>query len=99
LYARRGVAVHLVCATRGEVGEVDPQHMNGYRSIGDLREDELRCAAGKLGLSGVHFLGYRDSGMTGSPENQHPRALAAAPGRVAARVHSASSATCVRRWW
>ena len=87
LYARRGVAVHLVCATRGEVGEVEPQHMNGYRSIGDLRVDELRCAAGKLGLSGVHFLDYRDSGMAGSPENQHPQALAAAPlDEVAARV-------------
>src|SRR3990170_63676 len=87
LYARRGVAVHLVCATRGEVGEVEPQHMNGYRSIGDLRVDELRCAAGKLGLSCVHFLDYRDSGMAGSPENQHPRALVAAPlDEVAARV-------------
>src|SRR3990170_4420590 len=87
LYARRGVAVHLVCATRGEVGEVEPQLMNGYRSIGDLRVDELRCAAGKLGLSGVHFLDYRDSGMAGSPENQHPQALVAAPlDEVAARV-------------
>ncbi len=79
LYAQRGVAVHLVCATRGEVGEVNSQRMNGYQSVGDLREAELRCAAGKLGLSGVHFLGYRDSGMTGSPDNYHPLALAAAP--------------------
>lgn len=87
MYARRGVAVHLVCATRGEVGEVHPQHMSGYQSVGDLREAELRCAAGKLGLSGVHFLGYRDSGMTGSPENYHPLALAAAPlDEVAAKV-------------
>jgi LmbE family N-acetylglucosaminyl deacetylase len=79
LYAHRGVAVHLVCATRGEVGEVEPERLEGYGSIAELRESELRCAASKLGLAGVHFLGYRDSGMTGSVENQHPQALANAP--------------------
>jgi LmbE family N-acetylglucosaminyl deacetylase len=30
-----------------------------------------------LGLSGVYFLGYRDSGMPGTLDNQHPNALAA----------------------
>jgi LmbE family N-acetylglucosaminyl deacetylase len=93
LYARRGVAVHLACATRGEVGEVESHHMQGYTSIGELREDELRCAARNLGLAGVHFLGYRDSGMPGSAENRHPDALAAAPlDEVAARVTA-----CIRR--
>lgn len=87
LYARHGVGVHLVCATRGEVGEVAPHFLEGFTSIGELREHELRCAAGKLGLSSVDFLGYRDSGMPGSPNNTHPRALAAAPvDEVAARV-------------
>ncbi len=77
-YARIGVEVHLVCATRGEVGEVDPALLGDFNSIGELREHELRCAAGYLGLAGVHFLDYRDSGMAGSPENHHPQALAAA---------------------
>jgi LmbE family N-acetylglucosaminyl deacetylase len=87
LYARRGVSVHLVCATRGEVGDVEPHHLLGYASIGDLREDELRCAARHLGLTGVHFLGYRDSGMPGSQDNQHPLACAAAPvDEVSARI-------------
>jgi LmbE family N-acetylglucosaminyl deacetylase len=79
LYARRGVSVHLICATRGEVGEVEPHFLENYQSIGDLREDELRCAAEKLGLDSVHFLDYRDSGMKGSPDNEHPQSLAAAP--------------------
>jgi LmbE family N-acetylglucosaminyl deacetylase len=79
LYAGRGVQVHLICATRGEVGEVSPELLQGYASIADLREAELRCAAGILGLAGVHFLGYRDSGMPGSPDNRHPNALYAAP--------------------
>ena len=79
LYASRGVDVHLVCATRGEVGEVAPELLHGFNSIAELRESELRCAAGILGLKGVHFLDYRDSGMPGSPDNTHPQALAAQP--------------------
>jgi len=87
LYASRGVDVHLVCATRGEVGEVPPELLKGFESIAKLRESELRCAAGILGLADVHFLGFRDSGMPGSPDNIHPQALAAQPlDEVAAKV-------------
>lgn len=78
LYARRGASVHLLCATRGEVGTVDPAHLRGFSSIADRREAELRCAAEKLELDGVYFLGYRDSGMPGSADNTHLEALAAA---------------------
>jgi len=79
LYAERGVDVHLVCATRGEVGEMDEKYMQGFHSIAERRESELRCAAGILGLEGVYFLDYRDSGMPGSPDNEHPNALFAQP--------------------
>lgn len=79
LYAQKGVEVHLICATRGEAGEVGPEYLRNYESIGALREAELRCAAGHLGLSGVYFLDYRDSGMDGTPENKHPEALVQAP--------------------
>jgi LmbE family N-acetylglucosaminyl deacetylase len=86
-YAKQGVKVYLICATRGEVGEMPPEHMQGYKTIAEVREAELRCAAQKLGLKGVYFLGYRDSGMPGSPDNRHPQALAAAPlEEVAARI-------------
>jgi len=86
-YAHRGVSVHLICATRGEVGDVDPQYLRGFNSIAERREHELRCAAEKLGLASVHFLDYRDSGMPGSADNHHPRALAAAPiEQVAQRI-------------
>lgn len=87
LYARKGVAIYLVCATRGEVGEVEPQFMEGFQSVADRRETELRCAAGILGLRGVRFLNYRDSGMAGSEDNQHPLALVNQPiNAVAAEV-------------
>jgi len=87
LYARQGVKVYLVCATRGEAGMVTAEQLTGFDSIAEKRESELRCAAAELGLSEVFFLEYRDSGMPGSPDNQHPRALAAQPlAEVAAKV-------------
>ena len=79
LYARRGADVYLACATRGEVGTVDPEHMKGFATTAEMRESELRCAADQLGLRDVFFLGYRDSGMPGSPDNQHPDAQVAHP--------------------
>jgi LmbE family N-acetylglucosaminyl deacetylase len=79
LYAQKGFDVYLVCATRGEAGTVDPEHLAGFNSIAELRESELRCAAGHLGLKSVFFLDYRDSGMPGSPDNRHPDAQVAHP--------------------
>lgn len=79
LYAQRGVEVHLICATRGEAGDVEPDYLEGYSSIAERRMAELHCAAANLGLAGVYYLDYRDSGMSGSPDNHHPKALTAAP--------------------
>jgi N-acetyl-1-D-myo-inositol-2-amino-2-deoxy-alpha-D-glucopyranoside deacetylase len=86
LYARRGVKVILICATRGEVGEVDEEYMQGFNTVAERRVDELRCASGLLGLSQVIFLDFRDSGMEGSPENKHPQALAAQQVEDVARI-------------
>jgi N-acetyl-1-D-myo-inositol-2-amino-2-deoxy-alpha-D-glucopyranoside deacetylase len=87
LYARHGVDVHLICATRGEVGEMEARFMRGFNSVAERRESELRCAAEYLGLKGVHFLNYRDSGMPGAADNNHPQALVAQPtDQVAADV-------------
>lgn len=86
-YAAGGVKTYYACATRGEVGTIAPQFMEGYSNPGDRRWAELTCAARELGLTGVIHLGYRDSGMPGSADNQHPGALAAAPlDEVAGRV-------------
>lgn len=78
-YARQGVEIHLICATRGEAGMVDPQYLENYESVAERRESELRCAAEQLGLKAVHFLNYRDSGMEGSEDNRHPNAFVNAP--------------------
>ncbi|MCF6277785.1 MAG: PIG-L family deacetylase [Anaerolineales bacterium] len=87
LYAQQGHDVYLVCATRGEAGMMDAEYMQGYASIAEKREAELRCAAEKLGLKDVFFLDYRDSGMPGSQDNLHPDAQINAPVvEVAAKV-------------
>ena len=86
-YTMAGVRVYYACATRGEAGSTDPEMLKGFASMGDLRWHELECAARELGLAGVIHLGYRDSGMAGTPDNTHPLALAAAPlDQVVARM-------------
>jgi LmbE family N-acetylglucosaminyl deacetylase len=74
LYASKGYDTYLICATRGEVGTVDEEHLNGFKDIAELRTDELMRAAKYLGLKDVFFLGYRDSGMPGTEDNKHPNA-------------------------
>ncbi len=84
LYAQRGVEVNLICATRGEAGDISDEYLRGFESAADRRTSELRCAAGILGLTGVYFLDYRDSGMPGTEDNQHPNAFINAPLEVVA---------------
>lgn len=73
-YASKGHPVYLICATRGEAGMMDPEHLGNFKTVSEKREAELRCAAQTLGLKEVFFLDYRDSGMPGSEDNQHPNA-------------------------
>lgn len=67
--------VDLVCATRGEVGEISDPALATPETLPQVREEELRCASRTLGVRELHLLGYRDSGMAGTPDNDHPRAL------------------------
>lgn len=78
-YAREGKKVYLVCATRGEAGEISDPSYATPETLGMVREGELRCAAETMGISELIFLNYRDSGMEGTPENQDPRAFINAP--------------------
>ena len=79
LYSSLGAQVYLICATLGEVGEVPAEFQQAGQTTAQLREAELRCSADALGMQNVFLLGYRESGMAGSPENHHPQALAAQP--------------------
>ncbi|HEY8744576.1 MAG TPA: PIG-L family deacetylase [Chloroflexota bacterium] len=88
--AAAGIHTVLVCATRGEAGEIhapdlDPQEAQGR--LASIREDELRKACAILGIAELHFLNYRDSGMVGTPENADPRNFHnAAPEEATERV-------------
>jgi mycothiol conjugate amidase Mca len=73
--AAEGIHTVLVTATRGEEGEIhdpdlDPEEAR--HRLGAIREAELRRAVSILGVDELHFLGYRDSGMAGTPENENP---------------------------
>lgn len=74
LYVRKGYDVYYVCATRGEAGSADEEHLKGYKDTAEMRTAELMRAAKILGLKDVFFLGYRDSGMPGMEANGHPDA-------------------------
>jgi len=86
-----GVRVVLVCATRGEAGEISKPELASSERLGDVREQELRCACRTLGVDALYFLDYRDSGMAGTADNEDPRALAQADfdeavGKVVAHI-------------
>jgi LmbE family N-acetylglucosaminyl deacetylase len=67
--AAEGHRVVLVCATRGELGEVPDGFLAEGETLTERREAELHAAAEILGCARVAFLGYRDSGMEGETTN------------------------------
>lgn len=74
-YGQANVETGLICLTRGEVGEISDPALATPETLGVVREGEMRAAAKVLGVNNLWFLGYRDSGMIGTPENQDPRSL------------------------
>src|SRR5579859_473156 len=75
MYLEQGVRTGLLCATRGEVGEIADPSLATPETLGAVREQELRTAVNILGLHNLYFLDYRDSGMAGTTENKDPRAF------------------------
>lgn len=67
--AAEGLRVVTVFATRGEHGEVGDGVLGPGESLTDRRTAETKAAAEILGTDRVEFLGYLDSGMEGTPEN------------------------------
>jgi len=71
-----GHRVVLVTATRGEVGEIYNMDEKATRPhLGEVRTRELEKAAGILGVNRSVFLGYRDSGMVGTADNENPKSF------------------------
>jgi N-acetyl-1-D-myo-inositol-2-amino-2-deoxy-alpha-D-glucopyranoside deacetylase len=76
--AADGHHVVLVTCTRGELGEiVDPalDTPANRRRLAHIRASELEAALAALGVETWENLGYRDSGMMGTPGNLDPRSF------------------------
>jgi len=93
-YHAQGVRTVLVTCTGGEEGDI----LNPALDLPEIRANlaarrraELDEAARVIGYDEVVMLGYRDSGMPGSPANADPRSFASADlseavGRLVAQV-------------
>ncbi len=77
-YSRAGVRVVCVTCTGGEHGEIVVPELDtpeNHARLGELRREELRRALEQLGPIEHHLLGYVDSGMMGTPENEAPESF------------------------
>jgi LmbE family N-acetylglucosaminyl deacetylase len=70
--AAAGHRVVLVTATAGECGEVAEGFLAQGETLAERRRAELEAAAEILGVARTEVLGYRDSGMAGTPANEDP---------------------------
>lgn len=84
-YFREGVRTVLVCCTGGEEGDLqnpalreEGQPFHGLTpeeekaKLAEVRPFELEKSVGIIGFTSLHMLGYRDSGMAGTPPNEDP---------------------------
>jgi len=60
---------------RGEHGEVEAGFLDEDEPLWRRREQEVAASAKVLGVQRVEFLGYVDSGMIGTPENEAPESF------------------------
>jgi LmbE family N-acetylglucosaminyl deacetylase len=77
-WATEGAAVAVVCATRGEAGQIRDSTTAVRCTLGQVREAELRQACAGLGVEQVFVLDYHD----GTLQNVDLQELAAAIERV-----------------
>lgn len=74
-YSRAGDRVVCVTCTGGEEGEIVVPGMDtpeNHARLADIRAAELGRALASLGPIESRMLGYRDSGMSGTPPNETP---------------------------
>jgi N-acetyl-1-D-myo-inositol-2-amino-2-deoxy-alpha-D-glucopyranoside deacetylase len=78
-YADEGLRTVLVTCTGGEVGEIGDSVLATPETLAEVRRRELERACEILRVGRLHVLGYRDSGMMGTPDNEHPSSFYQAP--------------------
>jgi mycothiol S-conjugate amidase len=81
-YHAEGVRTVLVCCTGGEEGDILNPAMDSPEvraNLPEVRRAELERSTQVIGYDRTVMLGYRDSGMAGTPPNDDPRSFAQAP--------------------
>lgn len=81
-YAARGVSSVLLTATRGERGKTGEPPLCMPDELGEVRERELREAAGIIGFREIHLLDYRDRELADAKPDEIRRALVVLMRRV-----------------
>ena len=66
----RGIRVDLLCATRGEGGEISDPALATPATLATVREGELRTACDMLGIQPPRLLGYPDGGLARVDRNE-----------------------------
>lgn len=67
---KNGVIVKLICATRGEAGSTGDPSLCKHEDLPKVREEELKKAAGILGISEIIFLGLVDGTLHKIPQSK-----------------------------
>jgi len=62
-YAKDGAEIMVVSATRGQAGQIRDARVGTRRTIGAVREGELRLACERLGVAQVRCWDYADGGL------------------------------------
>ncbi|HSH23068.1 MAG TPA: mycothiol conjugate amidase Mca [Acidimicrobiales bacterium] len=76
-----GIRTVLVCCTGGEQGDILNPAMDTpevRERLAEVRMEELAASMEVIGYDELVLLGYRDSGMPGTPTNEDPRCFARA---------------------
>jgi mycothiol conjugate amidase Mca len=74
-YAASGVRTVLVTCTDGAVGEISDPALATPENLAEVRSRELDASVRVLNISRSVRLGYRDSGMAGTADNEDPRSF------------------------
>ncbi|HEX5414221.1 MAG TPA: PIG-L family deacetylase [Chloroflexota bacterium] len=78
-YDQQGARTILVTATSGDVGEIRDKSLATPDNLATVRANELQRSVQALGIDKLYVLGYRDSGMARTADNNHAASFHSAP--------------------
>ncbi|HYO30716.1 MAG TPA: PIG-L family deacetylase [Thermomicrobiales bacterium] len=82
----RGVSVYVLCATRGDAGQVSDPALASAETLGAVREGELREASRLLGFAEPIVLDYKDGHLAQAEPGELTSRIAAAIRSIRPRV-------------